>query len=105
MGRQMVTDSMAGVRQDTEFQYHGKGAAALSCGCSNMGPVLGGKSGKDQMRQHVGCGHGQLRFMQGTRRNASEKVPGLPGGQVVLTGEGYAHPGSGECGGGCVVTQ
>ena len=47
----------------TEFQYHGKGAAAHSGGCSNMGPVLGGKSGKGPMRQHVGGGHGQLRFM------------------------------------------
>ena len=105
VGWQMVPDSMAGARQDTGFQYHGKGAVANSIGCSNMGLVLGGKSGKGQMRKHVGGGHGQLRFMQGTRCNASEEVPGLLGGQVVVPGEGCAHPGSGECGGGCVVAQ
>ena len=102
MGQSGTADAMAGARQDTGFQYHDKGAAAHSGGCSNMGPVLGGKSGKGCMRQHVGGGHGH---MQGTRRNASEEVPGLLGGQVVVTGEGCAHPGSGECGGGCVVAQ
>ena len=45
----MVLNSMARARQETVFQYHGKGAAAHSGGGSNMGPVLGGKSGKVQM--------------------------------------------------------
>jgi len=101
----MVPDSMAGARQDRQdpgFQYHGKGAAAYN-GCSSMGPMLGGKASTSQMR-HVGGGHGQHRLMQGTRRNASEEVSGLLGGQVVVPGEGCAHPESKECGGLCVVT-